>query len=76
MRFPAASALPQDLFRRPVVNRPHRGAVFNLGTFQLDTGLIAISAVVPETAIWGMMIRGFGVIGGALRRRSITMSYA
>lgn len=29
-----------------------------------------LSAAVPEPAAWGMMILGFGLIGGALRRRS------
>ena len=34
----------------------------------------AVSAV-PETATWGMMIGGFGVIGGALRRRTVRVRY-
>ena len=35
-------------------------------------------AAVPETATWGMMILGFGVIGGAMRqrRRATTVRFA
>ena len=32
---------------------------------------VSISAV-PETATWAMMILGFGVVGGAVRRRRST----
>lgn len=37
------------------------------------------AGAVPEPATWGMMILGFGVIGGAMRRRAkvtTTVSYA
>lgn len=30
------------------------------------------AAAVPEPASWAMMIAGFGLVGGALRRRSLT----
>ena len=35
-------------------------------------------SAVPEPATWGMMIMGFGMVGGAMRRRrpKITVSYA
>lgn len=38
---------------------------------------IAISGAVPEPVTWGMMIAGFGMIGGSLRyrRRSSKVSY-
>lgn len=35
-------------------------------SFEFDS----IAAAVPEPAAWGMMILGFGVVGGVLRRRS------
>ena len=35
-----------------------------------------ISAAVPEPATWAMMIMGFGLIGGAMRRRSTRISFA
>lgn len=40
-------------------------------------GLVAVTAV-PETATWGMMILGFGMMGGAMRRRStkVAVRYA
>jgi hypothetical protein len=61
--------------------------VFNLGTFNLSSitsgaAQIRISAVnaaaVPETATWGMMIAGFGMMGAALRtrRRSTKVTFA
>ncbi|MEL6875314.1 MAG: PEPxxWA-CTERM sorting domain-containing protein, partial [Pseudomonadota bacterium] len=33
---------------------------------------------VPEPGTWAMMILGFGLVGGAMRRRkaSVTVSYA
>jgi len=31
---------------------------------------VSLTAAVPEPATWGMMIFGFGLVGGALRRRS------
>ena len=35
-------------------------------SFEFDS----IAAAVPEPAAWGMMILGFGLVGGVLRRRS------
>jgi hypothetical protein len=32
-------------------------------------GLVSGSAAVPEPASWALMIGGFGIAGGALRRR-------
>lgn len=56
--------------------------LFTNATFTTDRGNIVLtgqsvgtfSAVVdavPETATWGMMIGGLGLIGGALRRRTM-----
>ena len=39
------------------------------------TGLTA-SPGVPEPAAWAMMIAGFGLVGGAMRRRATRMSFA
>jgi hypothetical protein len=33
-------------------------------------------AAVPEPATWAMMIAGFGLVGGAMRRRNVKVSYA
>nr|WP_255696986.1 PEPxxWA-CTERM sorting domain-containing protein [Sandaracinobacteroides sayramensis] len=33
-----------------------------------------IGGVVPEPATWAMMIAGFGLVGGALRRRRVALS--
>ena len=52
----------------------------------VHTGLAAISdfapnnatvaAAVPEPASWAMMLGGFGLIGGAMRRRRIQLRFA
>ncbi|KQS01504.1 hypothetical protein ASG11_17780 [Sphingomonas sp. Leaf357] len=37
-----------------------------------------IAAAVPEIGTWGMMIAGFGMMGGAMRyrRRSVRIAFA
>lgn len=51
--------------------------VFNFGTFNLSSitsgpAQITIAAgAVPEPTTWGMMILGFGMIGGAVRSRKV-----
>jgi hypothetical protein len=37
-------------------------------SFEIDN--IAIGGAVPEPATWAMMIGGFGMVGGAMRRRT------
>lgn len=46
-----------------------RGGSFNRGTvFKLsDAGFVTSMSAVPEPASWGMMIVGFGLVGGTLR---------
>jgi hypothetical protein len=39
-------------------------------SFKLNSLTVTTTAVVPEPASWAMMIAGFGLIGGAMRRRS------
>ena len=56
---------------------PHRiditGTSAGLGSFG---GTVSFAAV-PEPATWGLMILGFGLIGGALRRRQkVAVRYA
>ena len=41
-----------------------------------DRVTIAEVSPVPEPASWTMMILGFGLAGGAMRRRTATMAYA
>lgn len=47
--------------------------VNNFGEYSFDstglTGSISLAAAVPEPATWGMMIVGFGAVGGVMRRR-------
>lgn len=35
-----------------------------------------VTAAVPEPATWAMMIAGFGLVGGAMRRRSTKIAFA
>ncbi|MDO6416331.1 PEPxxWA-CTERM sorting domain-containing protein [Sphingomonas sp. BIUV-7] len=42
-------------------------------TFKFD--LTAAASDVPEPATWGMMIVGFGMVGGSLRRRKTTIAF-
>lgn len=39
-------------------------------------GTANLTAGVPEPATWGMMIVGFGLMGGVLRRRKTTVAFA
>jgi hypothetical protein len=42
----------------------------NFDSFKLNSLTVTTTAVVPEPASWAMMIAGFGLVGGAMRRRS------
>ncbi len=43
----------------------------------IASGIDQISAGVPEPATWAMLIAGFGIIGGAMRRRTkVSVTYA
>lgn len=73
-----------DLF-----NGSRTNPMFKLGTFNLiqantgagtGGGVLRISqaaAAVPEPGTWAMMILGFGLVGGTMRRRTkVRVSYA
>jgi len=46
------------------------------GTSALIALALQQQAAVPEPATWAMMIAGFGLVGGTLRRRARTVSFA
>jgi hypothetical protein len=58
------------------------GAPGDAGDFGIDIGnLVAgdsfqlvVSGAVPEAATWAMLITGFGMVGGAVRRRRTTVA--
>ena len=64
---------PSVLARRSVVNGAY---YFNNGGVQANSfgpyELKVNVAGVPEPATWGLMVVGFGLVGGAVRRRNIT----
>ena len=41
----------------------------SIGTFSTDPAPVALSSAVPEVGTWGLMLAGFGGVGGTLRRR-------
>lgn len=41
----------------------------------LNVGIRVASAAVPEPRTWAMMIFGFGLVGGVMRRRAATVRY-
>lgn len=49
-------------------------ALANNGSYRQTTSGIftAFGGIVPEPASWAMMVAGFGLIGGAMRRRTTT----
>ncbi|PZQ59507.1 MAG: hypothetical protein DI570_15830 [Phenylobacterium zucineum] len=54
---------------------PNSGVVFGAPTPQPYRGVVEFtfdprSAAVPEPATWALMIAGFGMAGGMLRRRT------
>lgn len=57
-----------------VTYRVTSGSLINGATFSSSSSAFEFDnlAAVPEPAAWGMMILGFGLIGGALRRRPST----
>lgn len=52
-----------------------RGGPPPLLTFSF-AGTIDAPAAVPEPASWALMIGGFGLVGGALRRRTVARRFA
>lgn len=46
------------------------------GANALVGGQVVTQSSVPEPATWAMLIGGFGLVGGALRRRSIKPAFA
>ena len=44
--------------------------------YSTPSGNLVIAAAVPEPASWALMLGGFGLMGGALRRRRVTARIA
>jgi hypothetical protein len=42
----------------------------------LDSGTVTRASVVPEPVSWAMMIGGLGLVGGAMRRNKVKVSFA
>lgn len=54
------------------------GSLYDENTVQLDNIIYTLATTptpaVPETATWAMMIGGFGMMGGVMRRRAVRTS--
>lgn len=74
--FITASGGTVDLARQRLFTNLDAGQVyFNLHTVSFPSGEIRGNlAAVPETATWAMMVLGFGVVGGAMRRRAVAVA--
>jgi hypothetical protein len=48
------------------------GVANQIGFDDITFGSVTPGGTVPEPATWAMMISGFGMIGGAMRRRRVT----
>ena len=44
--------------------------------FYVEFGGLAQPGAVPEPASWAMMIAGFGLVGGAIRRQRVEVAFA
>jgi hypothetical protein len=93
--FGPLTALSSIEFRLTAANQTsaNGGTIASGGTFRVENyapgstntpvsingNVTPLLAAVPEPATWGMMILGFGVVGGAMRRRPkvrTTVAYA
>jgi len=51
-------------------------AIWNSGTITFTYEPTGVEAPIPEPATWAMMIGGFGLMGGSLRRRRTSLRFA
>ena len=74
--FIAASGGTVDLARARLFSNLDSGRVyFNLHTTNFPGGEIRGNlAAVPEPASWAMMVIGFGLVGSAVRRRTLAFA--
>ena len=66
--FVATSAMTSFTLRNLDPTSDFSNAVDNVSLVQ-----VAVPSGVPEPATWAMMLAGFGLVGGALRRRSFVV---
>ena len=65
------------IFRTNAVDFARTGTFATIdGSTVTITAFEAIGPAVPEPATWAMMIAGFGMIGGVMRRRKTTVAFA
>ncbi len=70
------SSIPLDFY---LAGGGSNGASFrDIYTPNVVAQAVALAAPVPEPATWALMLGGFGILGGALRRRrqTVTVTYA
>ena len=62
--------------RLGIVDAIGRDQFSSVGLSEVRFDGTAAVAAVPEPAAWGLMIAGFGLVGGALRRRNGLLAHA
>lgn len=82
LRLPTGSDPQPRFFGPQLFTGPTSAPTFLTGTFNLSSQpknlptdvqnfdyVLRVTAAVPEPGTWAMMLMGFGIVGGALRRR-------
>lgn len=72
------SSIPLDFYLAGGGSALAGGNFRNIYTPNVVAQAVSLAAPVPEPATWALMLGGFGILGGALRRRrqSVTVTYA
>jgi hypothetical protein len=69
--LPSTGAAPADYAFNIWPRDPNApgGGNFQISDFAPDNALLTSHGALPEPGTWGMMLLGFGLIGGAMRFR-------
>ena len=65
-----------NIARIDLVGSKFQGNTLFFGIDQVTFTPAAVNAAVPEPTTWAMMIAGFGLVGGAMRRRKTSVAFA
>lgn len=65
-----------DYFDEPLLLRWTNSESLGIDNIVFDVRAVAVQEAVPEPASWALLLGGFGVVGGAMRRRRSEMAAA